>query len=119
MYYEQKTGNLLNSSHGYLVRGYSGYSEGLNNPDLEMVVKYGPIPKGTYSLLTAIHDRHMGQACIPLLPFPSNKMFNRTEFYIHGDNKEMNFTASRGCIILALKDRLNIIFGSDRFIQVI
>jgi hypothetical protein len=43
-----------------------------------------------------------------LEPDPTNEMFGRGDFLIHGDNSEGNFSASEGCIILAHDVRVKI-----------
>lgn len=40
-----------------------------------------------------------------LEPFQSNDMMGRSGFFIHGDNRYGNRTASHGCIILPRKAR--------------
>ena len=37
---------------------------------------------------------------MPLIPSPTNEMFGRSEFLIHGDSLEHPGAASEGCIIL-------------------
>jgi hypothetical protein len=81
--------------------GYSGHGEGLNNPALCDVPDVGPLPCGAYTLDAPIEPPgHLGPLAFPLIPDAANEMHGRDGFYMHGDNAEMNHTASDGCIIL-------------------
>lgn len=97
--YSQKTGTL---SHGGepIGKGYAGHGEGLNNPKLEMVHNLGPIPKGVWDIGLFFDDKHLGP-CVAALRPTAQDVFGRGGFFIHGDNKRMNHTASDGCIILS------------------
>lgn len=97
--YSQSTGIL---SHGGepIGKGYAGHGEGLNNPKLEMVHNLGPLPKGTWEIGLFFDDKHLGY-CVAALRPTSQDVFGRGGFFIHGDNKRMNHTASDGCIILS------------------
>jgi hypothetical protein len=46
-------------------------------------------------------------------------MFGRSDFYIHGDNPALNYTASEGCIILARPIREQIAASGDNDLQVL
>jgi hypothetical protein len=50
---------------------------------------------------------------MPLTPDPSNEMFGRSAFFIHGDNPQLNHTASDGCIILIRPLRADISNSGD------
>jgi hypothetical protein len=114
--YSQGTGIL---SHGEpLGKGYSGHGQGLNNPKLEMVHNLGPIPKGVWEIGTFFDDKHLGVIIAALKPTDQD-VFGRSGFYIHGDNKRMNFTASDGCIILSKPLRQLIRDSKEKHIAVI
>lgn len=112
--YNRPTGEL--SHNGKVVgKGYSGNGEGLNNPAIESVKDVGPIPAGEYTIGDFFDDiGGKGRLVCHLIPSVLNMMFNRSGFMIHGDNKEMNHTASEGCIILAQFIR-EIIFASKDY----
>lgn len=99
MIYNQKTGELFNNKGLLLGTGYSGHGIGKNNPDYESVKNVGPIPKGLYKLGKPFDSDHTGPYSIPLIPDPSNKMFGRSSFLMHGDDKEHPGEASLGCTI--------------------
>lgn len=87
--------------------GYSGKGEGVDNPDKEDVPNVGPIPRGEWSIGDPYDDKKKGPVVLPLKPV-GHDAHKRTGFLIHGDNKEMNKTASNGCIILSkvLRERI-------------
>lgn len=104
-YYERKTGRLTDSAGHLIGEGYAGHGEGLNNPLLSHVPNVGPLPAGAY-LLDNPHDSpHTGAFSINLIPDPKNEMFGRSLFRMHGDNNELNHTASDGCIIMPRRVR--------------
>lgn len=104
--YSQSTGVLSHNGEP-LGRGYSGNSAGLNNPKLEMVHNHGPIPRGVWEIGLWFDDKHLGP-CVAALRPTSQDVFGRGGFFIHGDNKAMNFSASDGCIILSKELRQTI-----------
>jgi hypothetical protein len=115
--YSQSSGAL--SHDGVFVgTGYSGKGEGLDNPDLQDVPDEGPIPEGTYTIGPASTHPGKGPVVMELEPDPSNQMFGRSGFLIHGDNVEMNHTASDGCIILSHDIREQIDESEDRVLIV-
>ena len=100
--------------------GYSGHGAGLNNPDMQDAVGVGPLPVGLYTIGAPLDPPdHLGPLAMPLKPDPSNDMHGRGAFFIHGDNLEMNHTASDGCIILAHLLRQQIAASGDTQLKVI
>mmetsp|Transcript_20156 Transcript_20156/g.17851 ORF Transcript_20156/g.17851 Transcript_20156/m.17851 type:complete len:263 (-) Transcript_20156:17-805(-) len=79
------------------TKGYSGVGDGLNNPDKEDVGFVGPIPRGKWKIGKV--DTSKGAITIHLDPVGHNAK-KRYAFRIHGDNGDMNKSASEGCIIL-------------------
>ena len=107
-YYEQSTGtfSVVNGSwRTPLFIGYAGVPDCRNDPDCQHEKARGPLPRGNYTLRTVAHNRFAHPA-IRLDPSPSNEMFGRSGFYIHGDNRTS--TASTGCIILGRGERTAI-----------
>jgi hypothetical protein len=98
---------------------YSGNGIGLNNPDNEKLPNVGCLPKGLYYMAEAIDSPDTGIISIPLYPLNRSVMYGRSNFFIHGDNPQQNFTASKGCIIAPHAIRLSINFGYDRLLNVI
>lgn len=107
--YEQLTGRLRDPDGDLIGVGYSGAGEHKNKPDSQAIHNEGPIPCGLYSV-GAPHDTLThGPFVLPLEPDPTNQMFGRAGFLVHGDSKVAPGTASEGCIIQAkdVRERLN------------
>ena len=89
-----------------LATGYSGRgATEQNNPSAQHIVGKGPIPRGDWIIRDAITHKTLGPICIPLDwnangEFGSSVPGGRSGFYIHGDNKYANRSASSGCIVL-------------------
>ena len=100
--------------------GYSGRSDGLNNPALQAVAFVGPIPCGFYTIGPAFTSPLTGPLSMRLTPDPGNAMFSRTSFLIHGDSLAHNHSASEGCAIFNFGIRHQIaITTQDRRLQVV
>lgn len=97
--YSQSTGELQHNGEPIGV-GYSGHDDGLNNPEMQNVHAVGPLPQGSYNIGRPFVDERLGPVVMALQPWSSNVMFLRGDFYIHGDNAQMDFTGSDGCIVL-------------------
>lgn len=119
--YEQSTGRLLWPSGEQLAVGYSGHGEGVNNPSLESVENVGPLPCGWYGLGTPHDSATHGPFFIPLIPDPSNQMFGRSAFGIHGDEIKHagERLASNGCIIVGPFTRHTMWQSTDHRLQVV
>lgn len=100
--YDQGSGCLFladeQDARTLLCRGYSGRGSGRNNPTQEKVISVGPIPRGMWRLEPSREHSTLGPVSIPLVPVAHNA-HGRSGFYIHGDNRSANGTASSGCII--------------------
>ena len=105
--------------HKMLGQGYSGNGKGKNNPDYESVENVGPLPKGDYDIGEPYFSAHTGPFTLPLIPYPTNNMFGRSDFKIHGDSIKMPGTASNGCIILPREVRESINNNVDKLLKVI
>lgn len=117
--YSQSTGALLHNGVAAGV-GYSGNIGGLNNPAAQSIEDVGPIPQGIYTIAPPQADETVGPVAMKLEPAPTNYMFGRGDFLIHGDNEQRNYTASKGCIILPRDVRVVIgeyvLQGDDQLI---
>ena len=103
--YEQSTGRIFDDSGSYITTGYAGGNcganpEGVNSPECEPTPKVGPLPAGIYYALAPEDSSELGPFAIPLSPAEGNVMYGRGGFFMHGDNKELNKSASEGCIIM-------------------
>jgi len=76
--------------------GYSGQAGCTNEPSYEQDHNIGPLPEGRYTITST--DDEKGPLTYHLTPDPTNTMFGRSGFLIHGDNPAANHTASDGCI---------------------
>jgi len=116
--YQQSTGELTYG--GAIVgRGYSGRGECKNNSAKQSVPMEGPIPCGTYTIGDVFDSESHGPVAMRLTPDPSNEMFGRSGFLIHGDSVKAPGTASEGCIIMSRPVRLAVAASPERVLQVI
>jgi hypothetical protein len=117
--YSQKTG-ILKHNGKFIAEGYAGKGIGKNTPKMENIPNIGLIPKGKYRMIELIQSHPTtGKYSIRLLPASNNKMYGRSGFLIHGDNRTNSGTASSGCIILKLIYRQQMWKSNDREIEVI
>lgn len=86
-------------------RGYSGHPPYVNDAAAASLKARGPIPRGVYRVSHPWDHVRLGPVSFFLEPDPSNVMFRRSGFFIHGDNEYGNNSASNGCIILPRKAR--------------
>lgn len=105
--FSQTTGVITHNEIA-IGRGYSGRGEGVRNPAMQNVPMVGPCPQGIYTIGNAATDPHLGPVAMRLQPAANNQMFGRSGFFIHGDNANLNHTASEGCIILERNIRTGI-----------
>lgn len=121
--YKQATGELFDPSGMIIATGYAGGNcganpEGRNNPDMQDVKCIGPLPEGTYVFGQPVMQSHLGPFAIPLIPDPSNTMYGRGDFYMHGDT-QIAGNASEGCIIQARSVREACWASDDHVITVV
>jgi hypothetical protein len=117
--YEQATGKFYTPDGFLTAFGYSGRADGKNNPEMQSVPNVGPIPEGIYSIGRPEDTLTHGPFVLPLTPDPSNQMFSRGGFLIHGDSIVAPGSASEGCIILPRLVRNEIAASLDRTLKVI
>lgn len=96
--WDQSSGIMFDPEGNEFAKGYAGYGEGKNNPEMENVVAIGPIPKGTWIMTDIRNSSNTGPATIVLEPHDKNQTFGRSEFRIHGDSIKNPGKASHGCI---------------------
>ena len=119
------TGELTRDG-AHVTNGYSGFGNGKLNPDMENVPDIGPIPMGRYTmeLITGRDGEPMDyegkkKPVLRLDPDPTNQMFGRAGFLIHGDSVSAPGTASHGCIIENHDFRQQIVDSGDTDLQVV
>lgn len=135
-FYSQSTGEMYNITLSgdpysmaskfvivYAGAGYSGRGQGLNNPADQFIPNVGPLPQGWYTIgRQQTNFTSSGKALyqsMRLIPNPSNEMFGRGGFLMHGDNSAHNHSASEGCIVLPLDVRNIIGKSKDHCLTVV
>jgi hypothetical protein len=117
------TGKILTPQSQLLGVGYSGNGSSLNNPLDARLRGHGPIPPGSYTMGPWYDDppgpASKGPKVTRLIPDPTNRMYGRDAFMVHGDNDAMNHTASDGCIVAAHAYRAEISISPDQRLEVI
>ncbi|WP_083386147.1 tlde1 domain-containing protein [Methylomonas sp. LWB] len=108
--------------------GYAGHNLGLNNPDYQNVPgtgqnsNGGPLPQGAYTIEPQQNNVTGTGVQLPasmrLTPYPSNNMFGRSGFLIHGGNMSTQ-SSSQGCIILPKANRDIIGNSGDNVLRVV
>lgn len=103
--YSQSSGclYLVDAENGRALigRGYSGAAGHVNRPESQRLVARGPIPCGVWRMdpPLASHPR-LGPKVIPLEPADAQTAQGRSGFFVHGDNKRGDNSASSGCIVM-------------------
>ena len=114
--YAQATGAL--ALNGTVVgTGYSGHGEGRDNPRCEAVIGVGPLPRGRWRI-GAWHDHPRLGPCVAMLSPLGHDAHGRSAFFIHGDNRAANHTASDGCIVLGPALRRAMRQSADTLLEV-
>lgn len=116
--YDQRTGALKHDGV-FIDRGYAGFAAGRNNPELQGVKSFGPLPRGVYRIGNPYDSGSVGPFALRLTPDAANEMFGRDSFRIHGDSIDSPGSASRGCIVLPLVTRKKIAASGDRELHVV
>lgn len=88
----------------YECFGYAGKGDGVNNPAAEAVAGVGPLPRATWRIQAPYTHPRLGALSYPLA-LHRGQAFGRSAFFIHGDNKRRNQSASSGCIVLDRRHR--------------
>ena len=99
--------------------GYSGRGEAKNNPAFQDVKMEGPLPRGLYTINPPVDTQTHGPYVLWLTPDPTNEMFGRSAFGIHGDSLVNPGWASDGCIILPHEVRVLIWQSGDHLLEVV
>lgn len=123
--YEQASGRFLlgdGESVRLIAVGYAGAPGFVNDPKADHLARRGPLPKGRYLVIEDKHPRFAVPA-FRLVPTAKTDMHGRSGFWIHGDNRHINRSASTGCIVLGLRARLDVraalARGSSRYLEVV
>ena len=116
--YCQTDGAFTDPDEARAGEGYSGHGPGLNNPAMEADAGVGPIPAGPWRMRLAVDHPRLGPCAIPLTPDGFDP-HGRSEFFIHGDNAQLNHGASHGCIVTGHAVRVALAGSLDRTLHVI
>jgi hypothetical protein len=103
----------------FYARGYAGRGKGKNNPEMQNVVKTGPLPQGMYRMAGTKNDPKTGPFTIILEPLDGNEMFGRSAFRIHGDSVRDPGNASEGCICISPRSLREGIYRLNDLVQVV
>lgn len=114
----QSTGEILQDGE-HQTFGYAGNGLGKNNPAMQDVHNIGPIPVGKYTMEAPVDTDTHGPYVLWLVPDPTNNMFGRSAFGIHGDSLTSPGNASEGCIVTARLNREAIWESGDHEIEVV
>jgi hypothetical protein len=118
--YRQSTGELFDAADELAATGYSGSPEGKNDPDKQSTPDVGPIPRGTYTIGEPFSSSLHGPFAMEMQPDPTNEMFGRSGFLMHGDSLEHPGCASEGCIIMPRDVREQKVWNSgDHRLEVV
>ena len=117
--YVQKTGALLRNNQP-VGKGYSGFDNGKNNPDLQAVQNIGPIPQGTWTIVgPPFNSAEHGPYVMRLTPDKNTHTFGRSGFMLHGDSIEAPGCGSRGCMIMPRTVRELVWQSGDTSLEVV
>jgi len=117
-WYEIISGRLYDDT-GLVGKGYSGSPLHKNDVDAQSLKNQGPIPVGQYRIAEPVDTVTHGPYVLPLGPDPSNLMWERDGFLIHGDSVVNPGTASEGCIIMARDIREKVWNSGDHTLRVV
>jgi hypothetical protein len=118
--FSQLTGDMWHGDPEPAATGYSGAEpNGKNKPNMQEIPDVGPLPCGYYTTGPPFDDPKHGPFVLRLVPDPTNQMFGRSGFLIHGDSIEHPGAASEGCIILPRNVRQRIWYSGDRDLLVV
>ncbi len=118
----QSTGQVRDDHGNIIGQSYAGHGPGVNNPSMQNVPMEGPLPRGTYTIGPQQNNRtHNGKNLIMsmrLTPSPSNQMFGRAGFLIHGPHANDHRDSSNGCPIMTRSMRNQIGQSNDHILEV-
>lgn len=116
--YQIADGRLCNASRPWVsYPGYSGRGVFRDDPGATKEVAKGPLPVGLYTCGRPQAHPRLGPAAIRLEPSVTTPMHGRSGFFIHGDNKRGDYSASEGCIVVSREVR-DLFRPGDRLIVV-
>ena len=107
--YSQSTGRLYladyEDARTHVATCYSGAVGHVNRTESEAIVGRGPIPRGLWRMDPPADHERLGPVCVGLEAADPKTALGRSGFYVHGDNKQRDNTASSGCIVASRNTR--------------
>lgn len=122
--WDQSAGKLYRDG-AFVSAGYSGKARGKNNPAMQGIQGFGPIPRGRWKITQRYDSPNVGPYALRLEAVDARPGDDRHEgtgrgaFRIHGDSARAPGTASQGCIILPRTVRQRIWASGDRDLEVV
>lgn len=122
--WDQSAGELSRDGR-FVGKGYSGKGRGVNNPALQGLAGFGPIPAGHWKIVRKYDSANVGPYALELHAVDATPGDDRHDptgrgaFRIHGDNARGDNSASKGCIILPRPLRVKIWESGDRDLMVV
>ena len=130
--YSQSTGKLFqvadDGTSKLLGVGFAGndsrpganpsHIPGRNNPEAQTLRCIGPLPVGWYTMGEPFHHPELGPLTFILTPDPTNEMFGRDSFRMHGASATDPLNSSEGCIVQAHDVRQAVADSGVRRLQV-
>lgn len=101
--YDQSSGRLYladdQDARSFVAYCYSGARGHVNRTESEAIVATGPIPRGLWRMDPPADHQRLGPVAIGLEAADPQTALKRSGFFVHGDNKLANQSASSGCIV--------------------
>ncbi len=126
--YAINTGFLYSQSGEMVGAGHAGHDviengviavQGKNNPAMTQMKDIGPLPVGLYTIMPPKNYGTVGQYAMALVPDPTNEMFGRSGFFMHGDSRENQGLDSDGCIVQQFPVRQLVAKSNDTRLEVV
>lgn len=124
--YEIESGRLFRPDGTLAGTGYAGGEMGarpdaVNNSSFCNQRNVGPLPPGDYIMAWGVDHPRLGPNAIELIAKPDNVSYNRSGFFLHGDNvsRAGQRAGSDGCIVQAAPVRAEADASEDRLLRVI
>eukprot|EP01017_Pseudomicrothorax_dubius_P001677 TRINITY_DN0_c602_g1_i3.p2 TRINITY_DN0_c602_g1~~TRINITY_DN0_c602_g1_i3.p2 ORF type:complete len:143 (+),score=35.86 TRINITY_DN0_c602_g1_i3:44-472(+) len=107
--YGNGKGQFYNGRTKKTSSAYSGDQAHYNKQQFQNLRAKGPLPVGKWQVIASYaRHPHLGTYAHHLGPVAVAKQYGRSGFFIHGDNRRNNHTASQGCIIVDNESRMNV-----------
>lgn len=81
--YHQNNGLFEHDGHS-ISEAYAGKGQWRNQARYESIRGKGPLPRGRYTILPPLTHPTVGLYALRLVPAPTNHMYGRSGFLIHG-----------------------------------